>query len=172
MTYDGFGATSTVVYNALMEDAAGDSRQATTDREHLRLLAIFFYVVGSIMMLFSCLPIIHVVIGILMLINPAIFDGPNPPPPGMRVMIGVMFAAIGGLFVLTGWAVGILMMYTGRCIQNRRRRVFTIVMAAISCAFFPFGMVLGVCTIIVLNRESVMRLYEAQSALVDSKAAL
>jgi hypothetical protein len=47
---------------------------------------------------------------------------------------------------------------------KRRGRVFSFVVAAILCLFMPFGSVLGIFTIIVLNRLSVRQLYEMESA--------
>jgi hypothetical protein len=37
--------------------------------------------------------------------------------------------------------------------------MFSFVMAAVMCMFVPFGTILGVFTIIVLSKESVLRLY-------------
>jgi hypothetical protein len=45
--------------------------------------------------------------------------------------------------------------------QQRKRRVFSIVVAALLCTNFPFGTILGVLTIIVLCRQSVMEAYSA-----------
>ena len=47
---------------------------------------------------------------------------------------------------------------------KRRKRMFSYVMAAILCAFMPFGTVLGVFTLIVLGRESVRQLYLEKQA--------
>ena len=38
--------------------------------EHLKLLSIFHYVVGSIIAVFSCFPIIHIVFGLILIIAP------------------------------------------------------------------------------------------------------
>jgi hypothetical protein len=47
------------------------------DLEHLRLLSIFHYVVGGILALFACFPIIHLIMGIMFLTMPI--------PPGRDV---------------------------------------------------------------------------------------
>jgi len=39
----------------------------TQDEQHLDLLSIFHYVVGSLTAFFSCFPLIHVIMGIFML---------------------------------------------------------------------------------------------------------
>ena len=127
---------------------------ATADDEQLRLISIFHYVVGALHMIGASVAIIHFSLGLLMILRPAFF-GNNPPPP----FIGVLFAFVGGMIVICGWALGICTIYSGRCIQRRVRRTFSIVIAAINCGLVPFGSVLGVFTLIVLMRDSVRRLY-------------
>ena len=36
------------------------------DQEHLRLLSIFYYVCAGLTALFACIPIIHLVLGLMM----------------------------------------------------------------------------------------------------------
>ena len=129
------------------------------DEEHLRLLAIFHYVVAAIGALFACLPLIHVALGVMMVAYPKLLDGGQkgaPPPAAM----GYIFIAMGGAFVLAGWAAAIGTLISGRCLSRCRRRTFSFVMAALLCLFMPFGTILGIFTIIVLSRESVRHLYE------------
>jgi hypothetical protein len=132
----------------------------TQDEEHLKLLALFHYIVAGLGALFACLPLIHVAIGVTMIMNPSIMNGgqQSTPPPAA---FGYLFAGMGALFVLLGWAAAICTFISGRYLARRRCRIFSIVVAAILCMFFPFGTVLGVFTIIVLSKESVRRLYEA-----------
>jgi hypothetical protein len=127
------------------------------DEEHLRLLSIFHYVLGGMLAVFSCIPIIHVVLGVLMLTSPSFFGGGHghQPPAG----IGVMFVVFGGGFVLFGWSVAGMMLYAGRCLSRRARHLYCLVVAAVSCLFVPIGTALGVFTIIVLNRPSVKLLF-------------
>jgi hypothetical protein len=129
----------------------------TTDQEHLRLLAIFHYVVGSITAFFALLPLIHLGFGIAMLVAPHSFGSEAATqPPGF---IGWIFAAMGAVFFLCGQALAICMIVSGRFLQRKARYMFVFVMACIECILMPFGTVLGVFTIIVLSRESVKRLF-------------
>jgi hypothetical protein len=48
----------------------------------------------------------------------------------------------------------------GRCLARARHWTFCVVMAAISCAFFPFGTVLGVFTIVALAKPEAKELFE------------
>jgi hypothetical protein len=142
-----------------MADASQHERQSRADQEQLQLLTIGYYVVGGLIFLFSCFALIYVAIGVIIAISP-----PNPnrgePPPQF---VGIFFAAVGTFFLLLGWFTAALTVFVGRSIQKRRRRTFTLVMAAVECAFFPFGTVLGVCTFLVLLRESVMRIYDEEA---------
>ena len=53
------------------------------DEEHLKLLAIFHYVVAAIGALFACLPLIHVSLGIMMVTRPEFMTAGQKgvPPP-------------------------------------------------------------------------------------------
>ncbi|WP_044891712.1 hypothetical protein [Opitutus terrae] len=130
------------------------------DEEHLRLLAVFHYVVAGIGAVFACFPLIHVAIGVMMVTSSGFMGEAakgTPPPPGF----GYLFIAIGGTLVLIGWAAALCTFLSGRFLARRQHRMFSFVMGAILCAFMPFGTVLGIFTIIVLSRESVQRLYAA-----------
>ena len=135
--------------------ASADSK----DAEHLGLLAILHYVFGGFHILISCVGIVHITIGLLMSTNSAMF-GNNPPPS----WVGTLLMVIGGVVILLGWAWGICVIYSGRCIARRQHRTFSIVIAALSCASFPFGTALGIFTLIVLLSDSVRRLYDSQRA--------
>ena len=130
---------------------------ANHDVDHLKLLAIFHYVVGGLGAIFACFPLIHVFLGIMMIANPSFMagkDGSAPP-----AFVGILFAGMGIVFVLIGWAAAACTIISGRMLARRRHRMFSFVIAALLCMFMPFGTVLGIFTIIVLSRESVRRLY-------------
>jgi len=59
------------------------------------------------------------------------------------------------------WIFAALVITTARFLARRRHYLFCLVMAAIECAYMPFGTVLGVFTIIVLMRDSVKQLFSA-----------
>ena len=129
--------------------------QMDQDLEHLRLLSIFHYVVGGLMAFFACIPIIHVVIGVLMLAG-AFGPGHGGPPPA----VGILFVVIGGGIVLAGWTLAGLVIFAGRCLAQHRKHTFCLVIAGICCLFMPLGTVLGVFTIIVLMRPTVKGLFQ------------
>ncbi len=140
------------------------------DLSSLKVLSVLHYVWGGLTILLSCLAIIYIVLGVMMLsgtpvmrnafptTGPATYQGPPPE------MLGYLFAGMGSCGLLFGWTYGILTIIAGRRIDQRRSRVFSLVMAGISCISFPFGTALGVFTIIVLSRDSVKALYAARQA--------
>ncbi len=130
------------------------------DTQHLRLLAIFHYIVGGIVALFACFPIIHVLMGLWMLVAPGSWDSGNQPPPAF---MGWMFIGIGSMVMLTGWTFAVCVLAAGRCLARRRRYLYCLVIAALLCMFMPFGTVLGIFTIIVLSRESVKQEFALQA---------
>jgi hypothetical protein len=133
--------------------------QHATDAGNIRVLSICHYVWGGLVMLLSGIFIIHVALGMMMVggklpMTPR--AGQPPPPPEM----GWVFVGVGGCAIVTGWALGILNLLSGRWMTRRRNRLFSLVMAGINCASFPFGTALGVFTFIVLLRPSVRTSYE------------
>jgi len=70
-----------------------------------------------------------------------------------------VFIAMGSTFLLFGLTFTVCLVLAGRYVKSHRHYTFCLVMAAFACMFVPFGTVLGVFTIIVLQRESVRRLF-------------
>lgn len=132
------------------------------DIQHLRYLTIGHYICAAITALFACFPLIHLTIGLIFLLNPPSAQGGEAFP---AQVFGLVFALIGGAFVLCGWAFAACLFAAGRSIAARKRHTFCIVIAALSCASFPFGTTLGVLSIIVLTRPTVKALFQQQAAL-------
>lgn len=130
------------------------------DLEHLRLLSIFHYVLGGLIALFSCIPFIHLSIGISFLLGAFPTPPSRPGEPKFPVEIfGLMFTIIPLIFILAGWTLAICTIIAGRKLSNQRGYMFCFVIAAILCTFAPFGTILGIFTIIVLLRDSVKPLF-------------
>ena len=129
------------------------------DGEHLKALVIAHYVMAGLTALFALLPLLHVGLGLMMLFDPGQFGGKGgqEPPPAF---LGWFFVAIGSAFILLGQTCAFCLFLSGRWMKQRRRYLFSFVVACIACALFPFGTALGVFTILVLSRDSVKRLYD------------
>jgi hypothetical protein len=131
------------------------------DEEHLRLLKIFHYVCAALAAAFSCIFIIHLVIGLIVLLAPHAFGPAKGQPPAF---FGLFFVMIGGGLMTAGWTFAALLAWAGRCLGRREHYTFCFVMACVACLFQPFGTVLGVFTIVVLVRPSVKALFGQPAA--------
>jgi len=125
------------------------------NEDHLRLLAIFHYVLTAIAAFFALFPLIHLVMGL------AILTGhfPGGSGDGDARLIGAFFVAFASVWILAGSAFAVCVFLAGRNLAKRTRYTFCLVMAGIECMFMPFGTVLGVFTIVVLMKEPVKTLF-------------
>ena len=144
-----------------------DERQAVLDDEHLRLLSLFHYISGGVTVAFSLF------FGLWIVFAGVMFAFLPPPTHAgsdgalthhNQGLPAVMFAVFGFLFAM-GLAYGILEIVSGRFISQRRRRVFTMVVALPRVLFLPYGAVLTIFTLLVLERPSVKQLYRVQTGL-------
>ncbi len=129
-----------------------DERQAVLDDEHLRLLALFHYISGAMTLAFSLLfGVWFVFMGaVFAFVSAAHADFAGPP---------AAFFAIFGFFFLLGAAYGVLEVLSGRYISRRRRWLFSFIVALPRVLFIPYGVILTVFTLLVLDRPSVKQLY-------------
>lgn len=125
----------------------------TQDEQHLNLLSVFHYIVGGLTAFFSCIPFLHMAIGIAM-VSGAFENGDAPPE-----LLGWFFIIFPALIIILGWTLAVLIIIAGRKLKQRTSRTFCLVIAGLECLIMPFGTVLGVFTIIVLMRDSVQKLF-------------
>jgi hypothetical protein len=127
--------------------------QVDRDQEHLHLLAIFHYIVAALLAVFGCFPIVHLVVGLKMMGE---FADSSPMPISD---IGMLFVAIAVVMIAAHWVAAMLIYLSANRIRQRRALGFCTVVAAITCIFMPLGTVLGIFTIIVLQRRSVRAMF-------------
>lgn len=139
---------------------AEETWQLSQDEEHLRLLSIFHYVLAAMIGLAACFPVIHLTVGIVLLLS-TVGDGPE----GINGFVGIFLVIMAGAFVLLGWGLAFCLFVAGRSLAARRRHLFCLIMAGVSCLLVPIGTVLGVFTIVVLMRPSVKEIFAAQREL-------
>lgn len=136
--------------------------QRKVDAEHLKLLAVFHYVLGGMAVLGLGFLLLHWLLMDTFIGNPEMWKdssgkGPPPPPKEFFAVFKWFYLFMGVMIVVSGAANVI----SGFAIRARRWRIFSMVVAGINCLFFPFGTALGVFTFVVLLRESVVEAYEA-----------
>jgi hypothetical protein len=139
-----------------------EEQKMTRDEEHLRLLSIFHYVVSGLAALFALFPIIHLVIGLIVIFAPGKFAGHGQEQMPAS-LIGWFFVIFALMFITIGWTFAVFILTAGRFLARRKHYTFCIVMAGIECMFMPFGTVLGAFTIVVLLQEPVKQLFVQNS---------
>jgi hypothetical protein len=126
------------------------------DLDQLRLLTIFHYVVATLAGLFSLFPIIHLVVGIAVVTGHL---GNNHGSAPIPAFFGWLFIVLAGTMMILGFALAICIFLAGRSLARRRHYMLCLVAAGVECTFMPFGTILGVFTIIVLQKPSVKELF-------------
>ena len=126
------------------------------DAEHLRLLAIFHWIVAGLTALCSLFPLLHLAVGIAMVTG----RFPDHGHDEFSRAFGWFFIVFAAGIICLGLCFAACLAFAGRCIAQRRNRTYCLVISALSCAWFPFGTVLGVFTIVVLSKDSVHALFE------------
>ncbi len=129
------------------------------DLEHLRLLSIFYYLMALLIALFSLLPVIHLVLGVLMISESGEF-GEHPPP----AFVGWIVSCVAVFLILMGLACAACFALAGKNLARHRSWIFCMVIAGIACTIMPVGTVLGIFTILVLNRPAVRALFAGAPA--------
>jgi len=121
------------------------------EEKYLTVLSVTHYVLGGLVALFGCFPLIHLAVGIGLVVG----DFPPPthgeaPPEGMIDMMGGFFIVIAATIILSFWGLAAVMIATGRFLQTRRHHTFCLVVAFVESMFAPIGTALGVLTILPL----------------------
>jgi hypothetical protein len=133
-----------------------------TDASNVRLLAIFHFILAGLSLLGISGLAMHYLMMHAIISNPAGVTGtpgatPPPNPEAFFAIFRWFYIAMGGFMVLASLANFI----SGWCMFRRKARVLSMVVAGIDCMALPFGTMLGVFTLIILSRDSVLELYES-----------
>jgi hypothetical protein len=129
-------------------------KQQIVDDEHLKLLRIGYFVSAAVTALVSIFGLFYAFFGMFVL--SAVRNAAQPgqaPPEFVGWIVGIFGLVIAGGALLFAAAK----LYAAQCLQQRKSRVFCLVVAAITCLGIPEGTFLGICTFMVLNRPSVAR---------------
>ena len=129
------------------------------DTEHLRLLAIFHYIVSGLAALFSFFPMLYTIIGSIFIFA-ARHGTPKPGEELPPEFLGWIFIVLGSFLFLLGIAMAICILIAGRCLSRRKCYSFALVIACIECLFIPFGTILGVfnrCAFASVGERIILR---------------
>ncbi len=140
------------------------------EAEHLRTLAICHYVVAGLSIFGLAFLGLHYSIMRMAFGNPQMWDKAKSPPPFDPAEFFHAFQWFYLFFGVMIVASGILTLISGRFIHRRVNRTFSIIIAGLNCLYMPFGTLLGIFTLIVLTKDSVLQLYAQSKArlLADS----
>jgi hypothetical protein len=139
-------------------------RVSPRDQNHLDALAIVYYLAGAFLFCVSALPIAglvsmlkaHARASLPPVITNSGFTLSVPSSPDPTAGVALVAMSLVTLFALMA---PVALLLSARFLQQRRRYLFSFVVAVLLCLAFPLGTVLGVFTIIVLSRESTKELY-------------
>jgi hypothetical protein len=127
------------------------------DEEHLRLLSIFYYVIAGFNVMGACFFGVYIILGIFALVAPFTMGAPGSHSDDIPAIVFIIIGLCGSLFIA---ALAGLNIFVGRSLSRKKLYSFCLVMAGISCVFFPLGTVLGVFSLIVLARPTVKALFD------------
>ena len=126
-------------------------------------MSLFHYISGGLTLAFSFIFVFQFII-LLNLFKNIPFDefdtvltgGQNIAPAFFNFFI-YLWLIIFIIFIV----IGILEILAARFIKLRKYRIFTFIIGILNLFSFPYGTILGIMTIIVLNRYSVIEIYNS-----------
>ena len=133
------------------------------DLKHLKLLTIGHYVLAGLSAVYSCIFLIHIAIGIGMIMNPGTASS--------GIEGGWLFLVIGLVMMTFGWTYAAMVAFAGKALQMRKRRMFVLVVAGISCLNMPLGLILAILTFMVLLRPSVAAAFDGRAMMQRQNAS-
>lgn len=142
-----------------MQHANGIPVLPMNDERNLRLLSIFHYVSSGVLAIIGSFPLLYILLGFVFLANP---EGINTHGESEEVptWFPYLFMGLGVFLVAMGWTLAILTFLSARKLAKLRNRTFSLVTAGLLCLIMPLGTILGVITILILCRDSVIQLYQ------------
>jgi hypothetical protein len=138
--------------------------QPAVDGEHLRLLAIFHFIWAGLALVGLAFLGLHFAI-----MSAVIFSRPELMHPNVHggttpASVFRMFRWVYLFFALGLVTCGAANLLSGLFLLRRRHWTYSVVIAALDCLQLPLGTILGVFTLVVLNRGSVRRAYAGGTA--------
>lgn len=119
---------------------------------NLGIFRILFIIKGVLTLVFAALPILYIFIGVF------IFQNVNLPDEKSQIGGAIMMVA-GIMVFLFLLILGILTLLTAKYLGEKRHYDFIFVMSIINCLTGILGIILGIFTILELNKPHVKRLF-------------
>ncbi|OQY04868.1 MAG: hypothetical protein B6I20_02215 [Bacteroidetes bacterium 4572_117] len=140
-----------------MEVINKEGRQGILDEEHLNLLSIFYFIFGGLSIFSSFIILVYLTLFSAIFTKLPIKNNDIEDFP-----FEILFSVFVALFLFV-FVYGILLIVAGVNIRKKTKRVFSLVIGAMAMLSFPLGTALGVFSIIVFTRSSVVELYRLEA---------
>lgn len=140
--------------------------QRKIDADHLKILSIFHFVGAGLAVIGIGFVFLHFILMHSVFENPKMWEHaqqPGVPPPAEFFAFFKWIYLAGGVWFMASCVVNVI---SGLCLRARKLRTFSLVVAGFNCMHLPLGTVLGVFTMIVLMRDSVRELYDANPTML------
>ncbi|MCG9972800.1 hypothetical protein [Christiangramia crocea] len=124
----------------------------TAENHNLNVFRVLFLIKGIFTLLISFFPLIYIFMGLFIFNN----EWQNSHEFGLTGLAFVLFGSVIFLFLLT---LGVLTLLAGKYIGDRRKYDFIFVIAILNCFTGILGILLGIFTIIELNKPQVKQLF-------------
>jgi hypothetical protein len=127
------------------------------DLKQLDLLSKFHYIYAFLNILYLAFPLIFFFVGSMLLKYPNTSGVTVKETEALEM--GLQMIIIASVFSIIYIALAICSFLAGKYLKKRKHWMFCIILSGFNCICVPFGLVLGVLTITILNRNSVQSLF-------------
>ena len=141
-----------------MQDEQFVSQQERVDQEHLKQLRLFHFIFAGLGILGLIFLLLHYSL-MQVFFSQAEQGAAQDPVLAIFMTYAGLFYGFGAITIL---AHSLLNLLSGIYLKQHRHRTFSFVVAILNCLNAPVGTILGVFTIVVLQRPSVLELYNRQ----------
>jgi hypothetical protein len=126
------------------------------DKNDLKVLAFFYFLLAGLLLLVALGCLVYFVIGVALLMDP---DFHKSSAIGLGNAFGAVIAVVFLFLFLVSGTYAVLCFLAARKMRRRVNRDFSVTVAALICILFPVGTLLGVFSLRILNRPSMLELY-------------
>ncbi len=128
----------------------------TTKSNNLDTFKTLYLIKGILTLLMSFLPLIYIFLGGFLSTMIEMEEIQDPPP----FDIGLIFMIIGVVALIFIVGTGVATILASNYIRDRKNYTFILVVAILNCFSGILGILLGVFTIIEINKPEVKELFE------------
>jgi hypothetical protein len=129
------------------------------DERYLKVLSVCHYVCGGLVAFMTVIPALYIALGVMT-------DSMSMAPPNAARHGADPGAVMGGIFIALGIAgvvlclgIAAMLVFAGRALAARNRSTLIIVSACVMCMWVPIGTVLGVFTLVLMQRPGMKALF-------------